>query len=85
VNKGFLVHSHLDAGEQWCAHPERSQVGDVPAFGLYFLLHIPDDESFGGCVSVGVTGPSPDEEPAQHSPNVVLGFTGDTDTRLVNV
>jgi hypothetical protein len=62
----------LDQEERWRAHPEQADFGWAHAFGLYFLLNIPDEESFDGYVSVGITGPQPDETPADHSPSVVL-------------
>ncbi|BCI86077.1 hypothetical protein PJJ30_18435 [Mycobacterium kansasii] len=71
--------------EQWRSRPEGSEGAWVHAFGLYFLLNIPDDEAFDGALSVGVSGPSPDEAPADHSPSVVLGYTGDSGARLTNV
>jgi hypothetical protein len=75
----------LDAEEQWLAHPESAKLGGAGAFILYWLLKLPPDEAFDGYVSVGVSGPSPDHDPAGHIPEVVLGITGSTDTRLVNV
>lgn len=73
------------AEEQWRAQPEESESRRVPAFGLYFLNNFPADESFDGCLLVGVSRPLPPEEPRDHSARVVLGYMGDSGVRLNNV
>jgi len=76
--RASMTDPELDTKEQWRAHPERTEPMRVHAFGLYFRLRIPHNEAFDGSLSVGVTRPMPGEADAEHSPSVVLGYTGDS-------
>ncbi|OBF79144.1 hypothetical protein A5791_11975 [Mycobacterium sp. 852002-51163_SCH5372311] len=72
--------------ERWRAHPERTELEGVHAFVLYHLLATnPDDFAGEFGVSVGISRPSPNDDPELHIESVVLGIESSMGRRLNNV
>lgn len=79
-------HKFFDPEEQWRAHPERTELDGVHAFVLYHLKATTFDDFAGEFgLSVGISGPSPGEDPELHIESVVLGVESSTGRRLSNV
>jgi hypothetical protein len=79
-------HAEADADELWRAQPERKVFDGVHAFVLYHLNATrPADFAGDFGVSVGISGPSPDEDSEMHVEFVVMGVESSSGRRLSNV